>query len=189
MLSWWSGGCRPSGLTACPSGRAITHSSCSTRRCRWTVAHELWHLVLHDSYAEPDMEDQANEFATEFLMPAEVIRPQLKDVSLGALADLKAERGCSMQAIFELALDLGIAERSQRDHFYRRLRDKGWRVTEPGSDTLPPETPEFAASVGQRMLDADLNRAEVARIIGIAPEAESPFLPMPAPATHLRRVM
>ncbi|WP_249369452.1 MULTISPECIES: XRE family transcriptional regulator [unclassified Actinomyces] len=158
-------------------------------RRRWTVAHELGHLVLHDSYVEPDVEDQANEFAAELLMPAEVIRPQLKDVSLGALVDLKAEWGCSMRAVFERALDLGTAERSERDRFYRRLREKGWKVTEPGSDTLPPEVPELAASVGQRMLDAGLTRDEVAEIIGIAPGAESPFLPKPAPATHLRRVI
>lgn len=166
----------------------VLNADMPTDRRRWTIAHELGHLVMHDSYAEPDVEDQANEFAAEFLMPAQVIRPQLTDVSLGSLVDLKAEWGCSMQALFERALDLGTVDRSERDRFYRRLRDKGWKVTEPGSDTLPPEQPELAVSVGRRLLDAGLERDEVAAIVGVAPGAETPFLPEPAEPTRLRRV-
>ena len=93
-----------------------------------------------------------------------------------------------MQALFERALDLGTVDRTERDRFYRRLRDKGWKVTEPGSDTLSPEQPELAISVGRRLLDAGLERDEVAAIVGVAPGAETPFLPEIAEPTHLRRV-
>ncbi|MBK7012326.1 MAG: ImmA/IrrE family metallo-endopeptidase [Xanthomonadales bacterium] len=34
-------------------------------RWRFTLAHELAHLVMHD-IPKPDMEDEADEFASEF---------------------------------------------------------------------------------------------------------------------------
>jgi Zn-dependent peptidase ImmA (M78 family)/DNA-binding XRE family transcriptional regulator len=59
-------------------------------RYRFTLAHELAHLVIHN-HPETDemMETQADEFAAEFLMPAKEIRPYLAHPSLGKLARVK----------------------------------------------------------------------------------------------------
>lgn len=50
-------------------------------RMRFSLAHELGHLIMHyyfiPSEATP-VEDEANEFASEFLMPEKEIKPQLK---------------------------------------------------------------------------------------------------------------
>src|SRR5690606_29288586 len=51
-------------------------------RLRFTVAHELGHLLMHD-IPGPDQEDQANKFASEFLAPAESIRPELEGLRTG----------------------------------------------------------------------------------------------------------
>jgi len=45
-----------------------------------------------------DVEAEANAFAAEFLMPAEVVRPSLRNLKIGRLIDLKCEYGVSMQA-------------------------------------------------------------------------------------------
>jgi len=68
-------------------------------RVRLTLAHELGHLVLHAAaMSVDDVEAEANAFAAEFLMPAEVVRPSLRNLKIGRLIDLKCEYGVSMQA-------------------------------------------------------------------------------------------
>jgi transcriptional regulator with XRE-family HTH domain len=48
-------------------------------RYRFTLAHELAHLVMHNHpETDENMECQADEFAGELLMPAKEIRPYLK---------------------------------------------------------------------------------------------------------------
>src|ERR1700730_1023199 len=37
-------------------------------RCRYTLAHEIGHIVMHQ-VPTPDMEGEADRFAEEFLMP------------------------------------------------------------------------------------------------------------------------
>jgi IrrE N-terminal-like domain len=71
----------------------LLNAHAPTDRKRLTLAHELGHLCLHSEHVAEDMEDQANAFAAEFLMPASMIRPQLRNLSLGRLLDLKREWG------------------------------------------------------------------------------------------------
>lgn len=155
----------------------ILNAALPTDRKRLTIAHELGHLVLHNRYIDLDVEDQANQFAAEFLMPAHVIGPQLTNLTLGKLSDLKAEWGVSMQALFERAYRMGKATAEERQKFYRQMNSRGWKTREPGSDLLPPETPELAASVGRRLDESGLTRAEILRLIGARAERETPFVP------------
>jgi hypothetical protein len=69
----------------------LINSGLVTDRKRLTLARELGHLCLHSSIATADMEEEANAFAAEFLMPEHVIRPELRNLSLGKLIDLKRE--------------------------------------------------------------------------------------------------
>ncbi|WP_143013723.1 ImmA/IrrE family metallo-endopeptidase [Actinomyces ruminicola] len=115
--------------------------------------YELGHLVMHSRHQDEDVEAQANALAAEFLMPEHVIRPQLR------------------------ALTLGAVSAQERQDFYKRLSRRGWRKQEPGSDTLPPETPRLAASVGKALADAGLTDAEIRELVGVAPGRPSPFIP------------
>ena len=56
----------------------LINATSPTDRKRLTIAHELGHLVLHSVDVTEELEIEANWFAAEFLMPAEVIRPQLR---------------------------------------------------------------------------------------------------------------
>lgn len=153
----------------------ILNAGLPTDRKRLTVAHELGHLVLHSQYIDLDVEDQANQFAAELLMPAHVIGPQLTNLSLGKLSDLKTEWGVSMQAIFERAYRMGKATAEARQKFYRQLNSRGWKTREPGSDLLPAETPELAASVGRQLDQAGLTRQEIQIMIGACEGHPTPF--------------
>ena len=157
-----------------------------TDRKRLTLAHELGHLCLHTIDVPVNMEADANLFAAEFLMPAETIRPQVRNLTLGRLADLKREWGVSMQAIIERAYHLKTITAAQRTTFYKRFSAAGWRTTEPISDELPAEHPELARNIGDAMAAKGLTAGEIARLAGFAETEENH--PFRASGLHLRSV-
>jgi len=107
-------------------------------RQRFDVAHELGHLVMHHD-AEPGsraVEEQANRFAAEFLMPADEVRAQLP-TSMGArtwdaLGALKEEWGVSLQALLFRARRLGCLSDVSYRNAMVTLSQRGWRRHEPG---------------------------------------------------------
>lgn len=150
----------------------ILNANVPTDRKRLTIAHELGHLVMHVHYSGEDIEEQANEFAAEFLMPAATIKHELKNLTLGKLRDLKRAWGTSMAALVERAYHLGLIMKDERVKFYKDLSRKGWRLNEPLSDEIAPEEPKMTAAITQSMRQAELSDSDVASIIGFAsPEA------------------
>ena len=155
----------------------VLNASMPTSRRRLTLAHELGHLVLHSDYFESDVEEQANSFAAEFLMPEHVIRPELRTLTMGKLVDLKREWGTSMQAIFERAYKMATVTSAERQKFYRQLNSRGWKVNEPGEEYLAPEEPVLIAQIGQWLRESGLSDSEIKWMTGTSPMAETPFLP------------
>lgn len=138
-------------------------------RVRLTLAHELGHLVLHaDALSVDDVEAQANAFAGEFMMPAEVIRPALRNLRIGRLLDLKREYGVSMQALVERAYHLDLLSPTQRTSMYKMFSARGWRSREPGSDDIAPEQPALAEAIAQELSRRGLSPPEVASIAGFS---------------------
>jgi transcriptional regulator with XRE-family HTH domain len=76
-------------------------------RIRFTLAHELGHLVLHKFAPSIDMEDEANEFAAEFLVPTEAIKGQLRTTNLKTYATNKLAWKVSMAALIVKAKHRG----------------------------------------------------------------------------------
>ena len=69
-------------------------------RLRFSLAHELAHLILHNHPdTDENMEVEADEFAAEFLMPMKEIRPQISYPSLGKLARVKAHWKVSIKSL------------------------------------------------------------------------------------------
>lgn len=153
----------------------ILNRSLPVDRKRLTIAHELGHLVLHSRYIDADVEDQANQFAAEFLMPAHVIGPQLSNLSIGKLNDLKREWVVSMQALFERAYRMGKVTSEDRTSFYRKMNSRGWKTREPGSDLLPVEAPELASSIGRTLDQSGLSRGEIDTLVGVRDGSDTPF--------------
>jgi Zn-dependent peptidase ImmA (M78 family)/DNA-binding XRE family transcriptional regulator len=144
-----------------------------TDRMRMTFAHELGHLCLHAAEVTIDMEVQAEAFAAEFLMPTEVIRPQLRNLTTGRLHDLKREWGVSMQALIEKAYAIGCLTAPQRSRLYKTLSANGWRTREPASDELAAEHAALPASVAETVLGRGLSPDELAHIAGYASDVDN----------------
>lgn len=123
-------------------------------RCRFTLAHELGHLVMHN-YSIPDdpIEDEADRFASEFLMPSADIAPYLSNLTLERLAHLKLHWRVAMSAILKKAHTLGkISDRTYRK-FWEKLGKRGYRLNEPAELEPPPEVP----SLFKEIVDYHLN--------------------------------
>jgi Zn-dependent peptidase ImmA (M78 family)/plasmid maintenance system antidote protein VapI len=156
----------------------IVNTNHAMDRRRLTLAHELGHLVLHSNYTQLDMEEQANSFAAEFLMPEHLITRQLVDLKLARLINLKAEWGVSVQALYERAYKMGRVGSAERQRFYKYLNSRGYKTNEPGSDRIPTEKPELASSIGASMLASGLTREEVNHLVGsLSTEHASNFMP------------
>lgn len=113
-------------------------------RLRFSLAHEVGHLIMH-TIPSPNQEEEADRFASEFLMPADEIRPYLSKLTFDRLATLKSYWKVSMQAIIRRAYTLGtISERQQRT-FFMKMSSNGWRKKEPVD--IPVEKPSIIRSV------------------------------------------
>jgi Zn-dependent peptidase ImmA (M78 family)/transcriptional regulator with XRE-family HTH domain len=123
-----------------------------TDRMRWTLAHELGHVLMHQLPNE-DIEREADHFASEFLMPKNLIRPYLEDLSLAKLASLKPHWKVSMAALLKRASDLGTITSRQKSYLWAQMGAHGYRTEEP--ITLPPEEPTLVREL------IDLHRGEL----------------------------
>jgi Zn-dependent peptidase ImmA (M78 family)/transcriptional regulator with XRE-family HTH domain len=164
----------------------LINSAMPVDRQRWTLAHELGHLVLHTEYIDDDAERQADAFAAEFLMPADQIGPMLQRLRLGDLVDLKRAWGTSMAALVERACSLGKMTPAQRTSFYKAMNAKGYRYREPGSDQIPPETPRLIRHIGQTLSAKGLTDNDIASIAGFASPDDDEFHLTTRPAQATR---
>src|SRR5206468_3782846 len=125
----------------------------SRERMRFTLAHELGHLVMHQA-PKPEMEEEANRFAAEILLPSEDISTDFYTTSMDHFMVLKLKWRVSLQAIVRKAYTLGkITERAYR--YYMMEISKRWgRVREP----VPlPDTIE-RPRIWNQLVNAHLNK-------------------------------
>jgi Zn-dependent peptidase ImmA (M78 family)/DNA-binding XRE family transcriptional regulator len=113
-------------------------------RLRWTLAHELGHIIMH-GVPSPQQEAEADRFAAEFLMPAHEIRPELESLSLPRLANLKQRWKVSMAALIRRAADVGTISDRQKRSFFMRFSQLGYRKIEPVE--IPQEEPSLVKQV------------------------------------------
>ncbi|MFI0906577.1 ImmA/IrrE family metallo-endopeptidase [Streptomyces sioyaensis] len=138
-------------------------------RQRFDLAHELGHLVMHAD-AEPGsahVEAQADNFASEFLMPENDIRDSLPSkADWGQLQRLKESWGVSLQALLYRSRALGVMSEVTYRNAMMFLSSKGWRRQEPGVMPIL-EQPSLLAGSVSLLEDAGIdqqNLAEEARV-------------------------
>ena len=139
-------------------------------RWRWTLAHELGHVVMHfEPMASPKVvEEQANLFAAELLAPAHEIGPMLDGLTFQKLGGLKREWKISMQALITRAHHLGTISDGQRRSMYIRLSKAGYRTREPETLDPPVEKPSWMVLLARRHLDElAYSRAELCDLLSI----------------------
>ena len=139
-------------------------------RLRYRLAHELGHMVLHTVTLKSDeeMEDEADEFAGAFLLPAEDLRPQLRKFDLRQLANLKQYWKVSMGAIAARASRLNLITPYQGKMFWIEMSKLGYRKTEPYEP--PKESPRLLRDmIAFHMRKLDYSPAEMARLLHLNP--------------------
>ncbi|MEU3642972.1 XRE family transcriptional regulator [Lentzea sp. NPDC034063] len=139
-------------------------------RFRFTLAHELGHLLMHE-LPDDEQENQANAFAAEFLLPADLIRIELDGLTVrqfGRLAELKARWKVSIAALIQRAAQLECISPTQFKSFRIRLNQYGWNRREPGD--LVPEAPTRLRTAIDRHLQTGRTEKELAEIALMLPE-------------------
>jgi len=101
-------------------------------RQRFTIAHELGHLLMH-RISSNETEPQANQFASEFLMPAKDMDEFFKtsEIDLRYLAALKPIWRVSMAALLRRAYDLEYITASHFKRLNILINKFGYKKKEP----------------------------------------------------------
>jgi len=111
-------------------------------RYRFTVAHELAHLVLHDTPRET-MEDEADEFASELLMQKLEFKVSVsqfgKAPTLRNLVALKPYWKVAISAMIMRMAQVGVISESSKRSFYIQMSTLKMRLNEP--QPFPKERP------------------------------------------------
>jgi Zn-dependent peptidase ImmA (M78 family)/transcriptional regulator with XRE-family HTH domain len=111
-------------------------------RHRHSLTHELAHIVMH-RIPTNEMEDEANAFASEFLVPEKLFRRHVigNRITLEFLARQKMFWKVSMASLLYRAGDLGLLNRNQSEYLWKQISALGWRLREPQETDFPPEEP------------------------------------------------
>jgi Zn-dependent peptidase ImmA (M78 family) len=109
------------------------------------MAHELGHAVMHETPAEGREEEEADRFASELLMPAGVIAPELVNLTVPRLVELKDRWRVSMAALVRRGRDLGTITDYQYKQLNIEFSKAGYRTREP--TTIEDEVPRLVKDV------------------------------------------
>lgn len=139
-------------------------------RQRFSVAHELGHLVLHRSPRGDSgrVEKEADIFAGELLLPEEQFRKEVSlPLTLTGLAEMKSRWRVSMAAIVERAFELGMINESQRKYIYKKLSARGWRKQEPVD--IPQEKPRLLSKMAETLFGVGYPAEKLASQVNVSP--------------------
>ncbi len=168
-----------SGLTATArtgDGRSYPVVAVSSRwpgdRQRFTLAHELGHLLLSGRLAANVNEENAcHRFAGTFLVPKVAVTSLLgrhrREVEWPELYGLKHEFGMSMAACLERAKQCDLVSDADYLVMWKRFSAKGWRKAEPG-DPVSQEHPQlFEQLVFRALAGQYISESKAAELLGL----------------------
>jgi Zn-dependent peptidase ImmA (M78 family)/transcriptional regulator with XRE-family HTH domain len=135
-------------------------------RRRWSVAHEIGHLVMHHALHGQlaDIEKEANRFAAELLLPEEAMRREIvPPVSLLSLSRLKPRWKVAIQALTRRCYELEIISRRQYGYLFEQISARGWRLREPANLDVPIERPRGLRKMAELLYGLPINFGKLAR--------------------------
>lgn len=132
-------------------------------RLRFTLAHELGHIIMH-CVPTPTMEEEANKFASEFLMPEKEIKSYLSKLSLQKLANLKRRWKVSMAALIMRATTISAITQNQAQYLWMQLGKAGYRRKEPIE--ISKETPTIVKQlISLHLRDLEYTMAQLSKML------------------------
>lgn len=133
-------------------------------RLRFDAAHELGHLILHkyideDEIHDPKihklMEQQANQFASSFLLPSTSFPNELITPSLNGFIMLKERWGVSIQAMIMRYHELGYINDYQKTYLFKKCAT--FRTKEPLDDLIKHEDTSSLKRAFQMLIDNNIS--------------------------------
>lgn len=142
-------------------------------RQRFTLAHELGHLVLQGKLSDDiDEEKACHRFASAFLVPAkelkDILGSQRKNISPRELGYIKHEFGISMSACLYRLKDLEIITESKHKQYMYLFSKKGWRKQEPGEHYPVETTYLFPQLVHRAISEGIISESKGAELLKIS---------------------
>jgi Zn-dependent peptidase ImmA (M78 family)/DNA-binding XRE family transcriptional regulator len=144
-------------------------------RQRFTLAHELAHLVLHSSnLSESEQEKAADRFAGAFLMDKEMMVRLLgrhrTSISLGELAELKKLFKVSIASLVVRCSQLGILPKAAYSRLWAQIRALGWNGPQSKEPyPFPPEAPQRMERLCLRAVaEGAVSEPKAAQLLGVS---------------------
>jgi Zn-dependent peptidase ImmA (M78 family)/DNA-binding XRE family transcriptional regulator len=151
----------------------VMRSGLHGERQRFSLAHELGHMIMDVQGDEKFREKAAHRFAGALLMPAEALWSNVgrhrSSIAWGELFALKKVFGASVQAITYRCADLGIFPAALKETLFREYSRLGFR-TGPNYEPnhLPEENPErFARLCYRALAENAISEAKTAELLNI----------------------
>ncbi|WP_298148455.1 XRE family transcriptional regulator [Flavobacterium sp.] len=139
-------------------------------RMVFTIAHELGHILMHFKGGiiseERDVENEADRFASSFLMPDDEIKSSLYHLSDEKLGDLKRYWKVSIQALLFKAKTLNTLNQDQYRRWVTKINYYGWRKREPLE--FDNSEPQLLAKILKLHLEQlDYSKSELSKMFGL----------------------
>jgi Zn-dependent peptidase ImmA (M78 family)/transcriptional regulator with XRE-family HTH domain len=122
----------------------------SAARMRFSTAHELGHMILHKNVSTSDLDDtdflnkleeEANYFASCFLLPRESFLSEVTSTNIFSFSRLKARWNVSIAAMIMRCFQGEMIDKNQKEYLFRQLNARGWGVIEPLDEETEIEKP------------------------------------------------
>lgn len=139
-------------------------------RQRFSLAHELGHLVLHQAIRGPvaAVEEEANTFAAELLLPKSGVESDLTaPVTLQRLERLKPKWKVAIQALVRRAFELDIISKRQYTYLFEQIGARGWRKSEPNHLDIPREKPRALRKMAELQYGNPIQFARLANAMDL----------------------
>ena len=109
----------------------VTFAGTPGDRLRWTIAHELGHVLLHRGGSGQEIEREADVFASELLTPIEAMAAEIPErPRLASLYAMKMRWGVSVQSLIRRAREVGRITDEQYTSLFRQVSARGERMVD-----------------------------------------------------------
>ena len=149
-------------VVVCSTGKSI-------ERQRFTLAHELGHLVMDIPAGMPE-EKVCDRFASALLVPEEELVREVGrrrlDFGFGELVEIKKIFGVSAAALVVRMRDLGIIGEATVTRIFRGI-GRSWRTQEPCPLTQPESPKRFRRLCLRALAENVISESKAAELLGM----------------------
>lgn len=157
---------------------ALTDNDESASRRRFNLAHELGHILLHfgiENIFELDntkykkiLESQANQFASDLLLPDESYSDYLISTDMSFFKKAKLYWNVSISALIYRAYSLHLLNDNQYLYLQKQISKNKWRKHEPYDDKIKKEHPEIFYKSLKMLIDANIvSKRKISNDLGL----------------------